>query len=338
MKKDHISADIQEVEARAGEKFRSKFRPKAREESGSPEIRQPCGFPATSADGSSVLQTEVPPQSGRPRPLNKTALFRIERQLTDRDKTVLESLKKFRFLLTAQLKRLHFYAPPNDTARATATTRTLRRLRDYGLIRSLERRVGGARSGSGSMIWHLTEAGYRLLQLHQPDEQSRTTVKEPSTQFLEHTLSVAECAVQMECICRPSEDLDVIRIETEPPCWRSFQENGKTTILKPDMFAVTRYDGYEDLWFIELDLGTESVAQVIDKCKVYRRYFFTEIEQEANDVFPLVVWIVPDEKRKEKLKTAILESIPREPKMFLVITPDQLEKMLRQFIGTEEMC
>ena len=338
MIKDNISRDIQEVDARNGQKFRSKFRPKDREGEESSKVRQPCGFPELSEDGSSVLQTEVSPKTARRGPLNKNALFRLDQQLTDRDKTVLASLKKYRFLLTGQLQRLHFYAPPNETARATATTRTLRRLREYGLIQTLERRVGGARSGSGSMIWHLTEAGYRFLQLHQPEEQSRTPVKEPSTQFLAHTLSVAECAIQMESICRPSKDLDVIKLETEPPCWRSFQENGKTVILKPDLYAVTRYDGYEDYWFMEVDLGTESTSQVTDKCKVYRRYFFTEMEQAENDVFPLVVCIVPDEKRKEKLKAAIRSALPPDPKMFLIITPDQLERMLRQFIGSEEMC
>ena len=71
---------------------------------------------------------------------------------------------------------------------------------------------------------------------------------------------------------------------------------------------------------------------------MYRRYFFTEIEQNRNEVFPLVAWIVPDEKRKEKLVEAIRGNLPSDPKMFLVITPNQLEKMLRQFIGREEMC
>ena len=338
MKNDNISADFQEVEAKQGEKFRSKFRLKVREDEEGSKARQPSGFSENQEDGSTVLRTVPHERAARPVPLTKKALFRINQQLTERDKAVLKSLQKFRFLLTNQVQRLHFFEQPNNTARNSATTRTLRRLRDYGLIRSLERRVGGARSGSGAMIWHLTEGGHRFLQLGQPENQPRVPFKEPSTQFIEHILSVAECAVQMESICRPSEDLDVIRIENEPSCWRPFKENGKTTVLKPDMFAITSYDGYEDFWFLEMDLGTESVAQVIEKCQVYRRYYYTEIEQEKNEVFPLVTWIVPDEKRKEKLIAAIRESLPAQPKMFLVITPDQLEKMLRQYIERDELC
>ena len=61
-------------------------------------------------------------------------------------------------------------------------------------------------------------------------------------------------------------------------------------------------------------------------------------EQKATEMFPLVVWIVKDETRKESLKTYIRESLKGQPKMFLVITPDELEPMLRQYIETKELC
>ena len=55
-------------------------------------------------------------------------------------------------------------------------------------------------------------------------------------------------------------------------------------------------------------------------------------------MFPLVVWIVKDAGRKESLKQYIRASLKAQPKMFLVITPDELEKMLRQFIDSKELC
>ena len=55
-------------------------------------------------------------------------------------------------------------------------------------------------------------------------------------------------------------------------------------------------------------------------------------------MFPLVVWLVKDADRKEKMKSFLRENLKDQPKMFLVITPDELEKMIRQFIGTEELC
>jgi len=52
----------------------------------------------------------------------------------------------------------------------------------------------------------------------------------------------------------------------------------------------------------------------------------------------MVVWLVKDEARKEKLRQYIRENLPPQPKMFLVITPDQIGKMVRNFIEPEELC
>ena len=77
---------------------------------------------------------------------------------------------------------------------------------------------------------------------------------------------------------------------------------------------------------------------VSGKCHGYFRYYYTGLEQKATEMFPLVVWIVKDNQRKENLKTCIWENLQGHPKMFLVITPDELEKMLRQFIDARELC
>lgn len=87
-----------------------------------------------------------------------------------------------------------------------------------------------------------------------------------------------------------------------------------------------------------MDLGSESVPQVLEKCNVYLRYYYTGIEQKETGMFPFVVWIVKDAARKESLKDAIRSNLKGQPKMFLIITPDELEKMLRQFIDMKELC
>lgn len=157
--------------------------------------------------------------------------------------------------------------------------------------------------------------------------------------FLNHTLAVAECAIQMTCISRNSYDIDLEQVDSEPACWRCYRDaDGHLCYLKPDLFVITNYDNYEDRWFIEMDLGTESPTDVVEKCDAYLRYFYTEIEQRETQMFPLVVWITTDEARKQRLKEYISEHVKGHPKMFLVITPDQIEKMLRQFIDAKELC
>ena len=108
--------------------------------------------------------------------------------------------------------------------------------------------------------------------------------------------------------------------------------------MKPDLFTITTYQKYEDRWFIEMDLGSESPRQVVNKCDAYLRYYYTGIEQKETGMFPLVVWIVKDSARKEKLRSSIKESMKAQPRMFLVITPDELEKTLRGDVKTKELC
>ncbi|MFR2589241.1 MAG: replication-relaxation family protein [Ruthenibacterium lactatiformans] len=113
-----------------------------------------------------------------------------------------------------------------DCSTKTSRTRNqnllLQRLGGHGLIAPLQRRVGGFGGGSTLQVWHLTEAGLRLLSLNDPGVPPRKRFFEPSTMFLEHTLAIAEFAVQLTCLCRDSHDLTLEVLDAEPSCWRRF--------------------------------------------------------------------------------------------------------------------
>lgn len=100
--------------------------------------------------------------------------------------------------------------------------------------------------------------------------------------------------------------------------------------MKPDLFAITLCDSYEDRWFFEIDLATESPIKIIEKCQRYHQYYRSGLEQKQYGVFPLVVWIVPDGARKESITTHIRTEFAKLPKIFAVITTDELETLLRQ--------
>ena len=105
---------------------------------------------------------------------------------------------------------------------------------------------------------------------------------------------------------------------------------GKIVFLKPDLFAVTVCDGYEDRWFLEIDLDTESPIRIIEKCQRYHDYYRSGLEQKQYSVFPLVVWIVPDAERKETITKHIQKVFAKQPKIFTVITMEELEPLIRQ--------
>ena len=68
---------------------------------------------------------------------------------------------------------------------------------------------------------------------------------------------------------------------------------------------------------------------VMDKCKRYHQYLNSGIEQrQHNGVFPITVWIVPDEQRKQKMIEAIKETFKKAPSMFAVITAEEFEELM----------
>ena len=87
-----------------------------------------------------------------------------------------------------------------------------------------------------------------------------------------------------------------------------------------------------------MDLGTEPVSQVVEKCNAYLRYYYSGVEQRDTGMFPLVAWIVPDETRKERIQASLREHFKAQPRMFIVITPGELERMIRQLIAPKELC
>ena len=339
MKQDHIKSENQGFTS----VFKASDRPSNRLDFESKKTAKKSQIKHYKGDNSIPFQGIPPNSAAGAAPNKKTRLTRaqlkkLEERLSARDLSVLQALRKYRFLTSDQVGRLYFGNCSTKTSRTRNRNLLLKRLADYELIRPLTRRIGGYHGGSLVQIWHITEAGHRLLTLNTPGEHKRKRFTEPSPMFLEHTLAIAECIVQLTLLCRNSHDLSLEAVDTEPSCWRKYKDNGKVCYLKPDIFVITNYDNYEDRWFMEIDLGSESSTQLLEKCNAYIEYFYSGIEQKETGVFPIVTWIVKDEVRKEKLKQYIRESLKGQPKMFLVITPDEFEKMIRQYISSGELC
>ena len=246
---------------------------------------------------------ETPPQSPK---LPADARFKGKedyRLLADPLPTpILDSLRSAKYLLTGQIQRLHVPVVKSPSGAIRNAANTMRKLKSYGLVKTFQRRIGGARAGSSSLIWCLTEAGQRFLNARDGLESTRRSHRylEPSYVHIRHTLAIAECYVQLVEISRGGKKLQLKSVEWEPDCWRP---------LKPDLFVVVCNGEYEDRWFIEIDLNTEALPVLVDKCKRYYQYLATNIEQRRNGgVFPIPVWIVPEEDRKQKLIAALDES------------------------------
>jgi hypothetical protein len=99
---------------------------------------------------------------------------------------------------------------------------------------------------------------------------------------------------------------------------------GGQAILKPDLYAVTASADFEDSWFIEVDRGTESLPTLLRKCSQYEDYRRSGVEQRDRGVFPLALWLVPDERRKQALATSLNKARNLDNSLFRAATFDEL--------------
>ena len=265
--------------------------------------------------------------------LSRKRLEELSVLLNPRDKDILLSVQRYRYLMTGQIGRLHFTGAASGPAALRAASRNLKKLRGLGLLDTLSRRIGGVRAGSGSLIWHLTHGGERLLRLHDERAYPCRRQFEPSPYFLAHTLAVAETAIRLMENCRGGKT-ELADLQPEPECWRTYSERGTHLSLKPDLYAAIVSGEYEDRYFIEIDLDTESPAKVIEKCRKYHQYYRSGLEQKESGLFPLTVWVVPSRARKERLTAYIREEFKGQPRLFSIITDEELEHLIRH--GGEE--
>lgn len=263
------------------------------------------------------------------RRISRQQLEEISSRLSERDSQIITALQRHRYLLTSQIRRLYFTDAATPAAGLRAASRTLKKLREIGIIDHLARRIGGVRAGSGGAVWYLTHAGERLIYLRTQALTPTRRFFEPSPYFLAHTLAVADVAVSLTELCRENRGITLSTLQPEPECWRTYSEYGTVAALKPDLFAITASGQFEDRWFLEVDLATESPAKIISKCEKYHQYYRSGLEQREAEVFPLTVWIVPTVERKEKLIAQMKSAFDKQPKLFAVITKDELEGLIR---------
>jgi len=246
--------------------------------------------------------------------------------LPARDLSLLFDLEDCRHLTTGQIARLRFEEDhANPTAALRAANRAVTRLKEMGLVASLDRRIGGVRGGSGGLVWNLTAAGAKLVNLDS-DTPPRRRNYEPTARFTDHTLAIAETYIQLLHI----SGVALTKAEFEPVCWRDY--SGST--LKSDLFVITSDGEYEDYWFFEVDLATETPQRIVAKCQQYEEYYLAGEEQKQHGLFPKVVWIAHNNKRCDSIRDHIAKGHELQHKsLFTVIMPDELEALIRKGAG-----
>jgi Replication-relaxation len=245
-------------------------------------------------------------------------LAQIRERLSARDLAIIRQVAELRLMSARQIQTVHFPDAEHDNQQAAtrARQRVLARLTRERLLIRLERRIGGVRAGSVGFVLALGPVGQRVLAMDGPRRRSY----EPTLRFVDHTLAISQLVVDVTAAARQGR-LDVLDTQAEPTSWREFSGIGGRCLLRPDAFLALGSGGYELCWFIEVDRATESLPVVMRKCRLYADYYQSGREQAGRGgVFPRVCWIVPDERRAERLRQAIARDRELPDRLFVVTT------------------
>ncbi len=253
--------------------------------------------------------------------VSRVQLEYLRDALSGRDLAILSQVAELKLMSGAQIEAVHF--PLLDHATLDAGSRACRRVlgrlvRDRLLVR-LERRIGGLRGGSAGFVYGLAPLGQRLLNLDGPRKRWR----EPSATFVAHTLAISQLVVDL--IDRQATgDIELLQLQAEPRCWRTFTGFNGRSVLRPDLFVGVGVGKVEYRWFVEIDLGTETMPRRMVKCAPYETYFNAGVEQSEHGVFPKVLWCLPNDELADTLAKRIGRSTTLTSDLFAVTTPKRL--------------
>jgi hypothetical protein len=255
-------------------------------------------------------------------------LAALDARLSRRERAAISVLLEMRFLSTAQLERWVFDGA-TPLARARASRRSIAKLVELGLVRRLERRIGGARAGSAGHINLLTALGLRLAAAHGwiTPEQARRT-REPGTQFVRHQLAIAEAHLRvLEAGARG--ELELLARQAEPAAWREFTTRGRGQVtLKPDACFAIGPGARSTHWFVEVDRATVGGSTLDRKLSTYVDFSHSGQALLARGVAVKVLWLVPDTHRLDQLQQAFGRIPAAARNLFRVAIFDELIAVL----------
>ncbi len=208
----------------------------------------------------------------------------------------LELLSRFPALTSWQVCKLLFLNQPNkdgvlrgeNAARRVTNHYCLRRLKDLGLVKT----KAIPRLDSPMAKWevnHLTEKGHRVLSEHRAVHNLATLpFRSPSNLTYQtinpHSMAVTDVGVSaLGAITRAGMTMEVW---LDDVAIRSLAKRGQIHWpMEPDALIIIRYGEIRQAFFIEVDMGTESVESAranswSTKMAKYKEYFKSGRQQD----------------------------------------------------------
>lgn len=301
-------------------------------------MSQPSDRPSGRVERTPRLPAQTTPSDNGSLPPNSSSVTldhrvtsafvgQLAEQLSQRDLAILRDLARVRCLTGNHLERLHL----SDLAalnRSRARRRVLSRLIRHQAVTTLSRRIGGVRAGSAGLVYALDVAGQRVVRL--TDGQGELPARRPWTPgalFLKHALAISELYVQLREV-EAAGPIELLEFLAEPAAWQHTTALGT---IKPDAYLLIAGGQFEDAWWIEVDLATESRATLRRKLNLYLLAAQAGVTG-PHGVLPRVLVTVPDLRRLAVVRELLAELPPLAERLIFVTLHNQAVAFMVQVL------
>lgn len=264
---------------------------------------------------------------------NKIPAKAPKMKLTERDVWLLLLLLDTRFLKRVQVERVFF----SENGRMTETTkakanRRLGKLYAHGFV---ERIFQPVIVGQPPAVYTLGANAYPLLSKILGQERHDLVFKKRNIKvewlFLNHALGIAEFRVNLDLALRanPSVDLLFWKRESQELNARVSDPTGRRKYLPvtPDSFFGLKTEQGISYFFVEVDMGTETLKRFSEKIIAYKQYWKSRKYTEAYGYRHFrVLTIAESERRLVNLIDATAKAGGKN--MFLFTTFAGIEKAI----------
>ena len=289
-----------------------------------PAPQEACTAPA-SARVSAAEEAHLAP----PLRISPSRLDEIAARLQEHDWKVLNFVSGCRLATGRQLViGLYLADRQSDPGKARVARRHLKRLSDWRILDPLPGRwIGGVRGGSDTLVYGVGTAGARLIARR---GLRRSRLGRPGARYVDHTLACTQVAVDLR-LAVAHRELDLIEIQHEPQCWRSYLGGlGERLTLKPDLFVRVARPGsaHEYRAMLEVDRATESDRTIRGKAERYLSHYRSGEELRHHAIHPRIVWTAPTPGRSSQLRH-LLGGLPAPAgELFAVCLATELVQLL----------
>ena len=236
-------------------------------------LRRGAGSLAYQPDGASFGRLISPGENGRQEMKTARRNKKIAPiHITDRDVKIILSVYENRFLKRDQIQRLHF-----ANASRIACNMRIKKLYEH---KFLDRLVKPVAVGTHQLVYALDKRGADVVATALEVDRRKVRWNRANNRveflFLEHTLGVSEFRVCLDVALTGRREELLFYQRGDRSHLRRISITGskkKYFVVAPDAFFGIQTGRGKYIFFLEVDMGTETLSRFAEKVVAYKRYW-----------------------------------------------------------------